>query len=45
MKALVLFYQLYKLTAYAFGFPYFPISVYDIEKVVDPQSPLGKMLP
>ncbi|QPA32539.1 DUF3298 and DUF4163 domain-containing protein [Thermaerobacillus caldiproteolyticus] len=44
-KALVLFYQLYKLTAYAFGFPYFPISVYAIEKVVDPQSPLGKMLP
>jgi Deacetylase PdaC/Protein of unknown function (DUF3298) len=44
-KALVLFYQLYELTAYAFGFPYFPISVYDVEKLVDPQSPLGKMLP
>jgi hypothetical protein len=43
-KALVLFFQLYELTAYAFGFPYFPISVYDVEHIVDEESPLGKML-
>jgi hypothetical protein len=43
-KALVLFFQLYDLTAYVFGFPYFPISVYDIQNIVDEESPLGKML-
>jgi hypothetical protein len=43
-KALVLFFQLYDLTAYVFGFPYFPISVYDVQNIVDEASPLGKML-
>jgi hypothetical protein len=43
-KVLVLFFQLYELTAYAFGFPYFPISVYDIQTMIDEESPLGKML-
>jgi hypothetical protein len=42
-KTLVIFYQLYELTAYAFGFPYFPISVYELHKFVNEQSPLGKM--
>lgn len=43
-KALVLYFQLYELTAYAYGFPYFPISVYDIEDIIDEQGPLGKMM-
>ncbi|MED5052243.1 DUF3298 and DUF4163 domain-containing protein [Anoxybacillus rupiensis] len=43
-KALVLFYQLYELTAYAYGIPYFPISVYEIQPLINEQSPLGKML-
>jgi hypothetical protein len=43
-KALVLFFQLYDLTAYVFGFPYFPISVYDVQNIVNEASPLGKML-
>jgi len=43
-KALVLYFQLYELTSYAFGFPSFPISVYEIEDIIDQQSPLGKMI-
>ncbi|WP_231505605.1 RsiV family protein [Bacillus sp. EB01] len=27
-KAIVLFFQLYDLAPYAYGFPYFPISIY-----------------
>jgi hypothetical protein len=43
-KALVLVFQLYELTSYAFGFPHFPISVYDIKDIINQQGPLGKML-
>lgn len=43
-KALVLYFQLYELTSYAFGFPSFPISVYEIENIINHQSPLGKMI-
>ena len=43
-KALVLYFQLYELTPYVYGFPYFPISVYAIQDIVDEQGPLGRML-
>lgn len=43
-KALVLYYQLYELTPYAYGFPFFPISVYEIEDILDEEGPLGLML-
>lgn len=43
-KALVLYFQLYELTPYAYGFPYFPISVYEIEDIIDENGPLGLML-
>jgi len=43
-KALVLYFQLYELTPYAYGFPYFPISVYDIQDIIDEEGPLGKMM-
>lgn len=43
-KALVIYFQLYELVAYAFGFPYFPISVYEIQDIIDEQGPLGVML-
>jgi len=43
-KALVLYFQLYELTPYAYGFPYFPISVYDIQDIIDEEGPLGMML-
>lgn len=43
-KALVLYFPLYALVPYAYGFPYFPISVYEIEDIIDENGPLGKML-
>ncbi len=43
-KCLVLYYQLYQLLPYVFGFPYFPISVYEIEDIIDEDGPLGRMV-
>ncbi|MGI6226201.1 MAG: DUF3298 domain-containing protein [Peptococcales bacterium] len=43
-KALVIYFQLYDLTPYAYGFPYFPISVYEIKDIIDENGPLGIML-
>lgn len=42
-KTLVLYYQLYDITPYVFGFPFFPISVYDIADIVVEDGPLGVM--
>jgi len=42
-KALVIYFQLYDLTPYAYGFPYFPISVYEIQDIIDENGPLGKL--
>lgn len=42
-KSLVVYFQLYDLTPYAFGFPYFPISIYKIEDLIKENSPLQKM--
>lgn len=44
-KSLVIFFQLYEITPYVYGFPMFPISVYEIEDIIDENGPLGKMLP
>lgn len=43
-KALVLFFQLYELSPYVFGFPSFPISVYQIDNLVADESLLERML-
>lgn len=43
-KALVIYFQLYEITAYAFGFPMFPISVYEIQDIIKEYSPLSAML-
>lgn len=43
-KSLVLYFPLYEITPYAYGFPYFPISVYDIQDIIDETGPLGMML-
>lgn len=43
-KALVIYFQLYELVPYAWGFPYFPISVYDLQDIVDENGPLGEMM-
>jgi Protein of unknown function (DUF3298) len=42
-KALVIYFQLYDLTAYAYGFPMFVISVFDLQNIIDENGPLGKM--
>lgn len=42
-KALVIYFQLYDLTAYAYGFPMFPISVFDLQDIIDENGPLGKL--
>lgn len=40
----MIYYQLYELTAYVFGFPQFPISVYEIQDIIKENGPLGVML-
>lgn len=42
-KSLVIYFQLYEITPYAFGFPMFPISVYEIQDIIDENGPLGRM--
>jgi hypothetical protein len=42
-RALVIYFALYELTPYAFGFPYFPISVYDLADIINPSGPLAVM--
>lgn len=42
-KSLVIYFQLYDLTPYVFGFPMFPISVYDLQDIIDENGPLGRM--
>lgn len=42
-KTLVLYFQLYEITPYVYGFPMFPISVYDIQDIINEEGPLGRM--
>ncbi|MFT4413706.1 DUF3298 domain-containing protein [Fredinandcohnia humi] len=42
-KALVIFYQLYDLTPYVFGFPMFPISVFSLQDIINEAGPLGRL--
>jgi hypothetical protein len=43
-KTLVIYFQLYEITPYVFGFPMFPISVYDLQEIIDEQGPLSRMI-
>lgn len=43
-KTLVIFFQLYEITPYVYGFPMFPVSVYELEDIIDENAPLAKML-
>jgi len=43
-KALVVYFQLYEITPYVYGFPFFPISVYELDDIIDENGPLGKMI-
>lgn len=42
-KALVIYFQLYEITPYVYGFPMFPISVFEIQDIIDENGPLGRM--
>ncbi|MBT2690964.1 DUF3298 and DUF4163 domain-containing protein [Bacillus sp. ISL-47] len=42
-KALVVYFQLYEITPYAYGFPMFPISGYDLQDIIDENGSLGRM--
>ncbi len=43
-KSLIVFFQLYQLVPYAQGFPFFPISLYDIRDLNSEQSILRRLL-
>lgn len=43
-RALVIYFQLYELVPYVFGFLYFPISVYELQDIISEDGPLGPML-
>jgi Protein of unknown function (DUF3298) len=42
-KALVIYFQLYEITPYVVGFPMFPISVFDLQDIIEESGPLGRM--
>lgn len=42
-KSLVIYFQLYDITPYVFGFPMFPISVYDLQDIIKEDGPLGRL--
>jgi hypothetical protein len=42
-KTLVIYFALYEITPYVFGFPMFPISVFDLQDIIDENSALGRM--
>jgi len=43
--SLVIYFQLYEITPYVAGFPYFPIPILDIQDIIKPNGPLEKLLP
>lgn len=43
-KSLVVYYQLYEIAPYVYGIPYFPISVYEIQDIINENGPLGRMM-
>ncbi len=42
--SLVIYFQLYEITPYVWGFPYFPIPILDISNIVKPGGPLDRMM-
>lgn len=41
---LIVFFQLYDITPYAFGFPYFSIPIYELQDIINEDGPLSKMM-
>ncbi|MGG0719635.1 DUF3298 domain-containing protein [Robertmurraya massiliosenegalensis] len=42
-KTLVIYFQLYDITPYVFGFPMFPLSIYELNDIIDENGPLGRL--
>ncbi|UII56786.1 DUF3298 and DUF4163 domain-containing protein [Cytobacillus spongiae] len=42
-KILVIYFQLYEITPYVYGFPMFPISMYDLQDLLVEDGALGRM--
>lgn len=42
--SLVIYFQLYEITPYVWGFPYFPIPILDLADIIRPGSPLDRMM-
>ena len=42
-RCLVIFFQLYEITPYFVGIPYFPISIYELEDIINENGPLQRM--
>lgn len=42
-KSLIIYFQPIELTPHYYGFPMFPISVYDIQDIINEDGPLGIM--
>ncbi|EMR06027.1 hypothetical protein C772_02007 [Bhargavaea cecembensis DSE10] len=43
--SLTVFFQLYELTPYVYGFPYFPIALKSLESIIADPSPAATLLP
>lgn len=43
--SLVIYFQLYEISPYVAGFPYFPIPILDIQDIIQPNGPLEILLP
>ena len=43
--SLVVYFQLYEISPYVEGFPYFPIPLLDLQNIIKPNSPADRMLP
>jgi len=42
--SLVIYFQLYEITPYYWGFPYFPIPILDLADIIKPDGPLDRMM-
>lgn len=42
--SLVIYFQLYEITPYVYGFPYFPIPILDIAPIINPNGPLDRLM-
>lgn len=42
--SLIIYFQLYEITPYYWGFPYFPIPILDLADIIKPDGPLDRMM-